>query len=60
MAGKAAELLELPASALCLAALYLLNKENTDRRNTDSRLRVAEASPVPEKARQQQSESQNP
>jgi hypothetical protein len=46
MAGRAAEVLELPASALSLAAVYLLNKENESRRNTDSRLRVAEATPM--------------
>jgi hypothetical protein len=45
--GKAAEFLELPASALCLTAVFLLNKENENRRNTDSRLRVAESTPVP-------------
>jgi hypothetical protein len=55
--GHAAELLELPASALSLAALYLLNKENSDRRNTDSRLRVAEASPAPIALSREQEES---
>jgi len=33
-------------SALCLAVLHLLNKENGDRRNTDLRLRVAEGVPA--------------
>jgi hypothetical protein len=45
--GQAAEFLELPASAMCLAAVYLLNKENSNRKSTDNRLRVAEASPAP-------------
>jgi hypothetical protein len=41
--GHTAESLQLSDSALCLAALHLLNKENRDRRGTDVRLRVAEA-----------------
>lgn len=41
--GHTAESLQLSDSALCLAALHLLNKENRDRRGTDTRLRVAEA-----------------
>ena len=55
--GRAAEFLELPASALCLAAVYLLNRENENRKTTDARLRVAEHSPVPETGRAQPSES---
>ena len=46
VAGRAAEFIQLPASALMLAAVYLLNKENADRHKTDSLLRVAEASPA--------------
>ena len=46
MMGKAAEFIQLPASALMLAAVYLLNTENADRHKTDSLLRVAEASPA--------------
>lgn len=45
--GKTAEFLQLPASALCLTAVFLLNKENYSRKNTDARLRVAESSPAP-------------
>jgi hypothetical protein len=41
--GQIAEELELLVSALCLTAVHLLNKENRDRKNTDSRLRVVEA-----------------
>jgi hypothetical protein len=41
--GDAAESLELLVSAICLTVLHLLNRENRDRRNTDERLRVAEA-----------------
>lgn len=50
--GKAAELLELPVSALCLTAVYLLNKENASRKSTDARLRIAESSPTPRSADQ--------
>jgi hypothetical protein len=42
--AEMAESLELLVGALCLTAIHLLNKENGDRRNTDVRLRVAEAS----------------
>jgi hypothetical protein len=38
-----AEGLQLSDSALCLAALHLLNRENRDRKVSNSRLRVAEA-----------------
>jgi hypothetical protein len=41
--GRTAEGLQLSDSALCLAALHLLSKENRDRKGTDTRLRVAEA-----------------
>jgi hypothetical protein len=41
--GRTAEGLQLSDSALCLAALHLLSKENRDRRGADARLRVAEA-----------------
>ena len=41
--GHTAESLQLSDSALCLAALHLLNRENRDRKGTDVRLRVAEA-----------------
>jgi hypothetical protein len=41
-----AEGLQLSDSALCLAALHLLNKENRDRKGTDTRLRIAEAPDV--------------
>jgi hypothetical protein len=37
-----AESLQLSDSALCLAALHLLNRENRDRKGSNSRLRVAE------------------
>jgi hypothetical protein len=39
--------LELLVGALSLTAIHLLNKENGNRRNTDVRLRVAEAIPTP-------------
>jgi hypothetical protein len=45
--AEVAESLELIVGALCLTAIHLLNKENGDRRNTDLRLRVAEATPAP-------------
>ena len=45
--AEMAESLELLVGALCLTAIHLLSKENDDRRNTDVRLRVAEATPVP-------------
>ena len=41
--GRMAETLQLSDSALCLAALHLLNRENRDRKGSNSRLRVAEA-----------------
>jgi len=40
-----AQSMELLISALGLTAVHLLNKENGDRRNTEARLRVAEAMP---------------
>jgi hypothetical protein len=49
-AAETAESLELLVSALSLTAIHLLNKENRDRRNTDVRLRVAEATPPPQTA----------
>ena len=45
--GHTAESLELSDSALCLAALHLLNKENRSRKGADTRLRVAEAPEAP-------------
>ena len=45
--GHTAESLELSDSALCLAALHLLNKENRSRKGADTRLRVAEAPESP-------------
>ena len=45
--GDIAQSLELLVSALCLTAVHLLNKENRDRKDTDARLRVAEATPQP-------------
>ena len=48
--AEIAEALELLVSALCLTAIHLLNKENDDRRNTDLRLRVAEATPKPQQS----------
>jgi hypothetical protein len=44
--AEMAESLELLVGALCLTTIHLLNKENGDRRNTDVRLRVAEAAPT--------------
>jgi hypothetical protein len=41
--GHTAESLALSDSALCLAALHLLNRENRARKGTDARLRSAEA-----------------
>jgi hypothetical protein len=46
-AGNVAQSLELLVCALCLTAIHLLNRENRDRRDTDARLRVAEAAPQP-------------
>jgi hypothetical protein len=45
--GHTAESLELSDSALCLAALHLLNKENRSRKGADTRLRIAEAPEAP-------------
>jgi hypothetical protein len=45
--GEVAEALELLVSALCLTTIHLLHQENRDRKNTDVRLRVAEATPKP-------------
>jgi hypothetical protein len=45
--AEMAESFELLVGALCLTAIHLLNRENSDRRNTDVRLRVAEATPAP-------------
>jgi hypothetical protein len=41
--GRAAELVELFVSALCLSAIHLLNKESFDRKLTDAKLRLVEA-----------------
>jgi hypothetical protein len=41
-AAEMAESLELLLGAICLTAIHLLNKENSNRQNTDARLRVAE------------------
>ena len=49
-AAEMAESLELLVGALSLLAIHLLNKENTDRRSTDGRLRVAEATQTPPRA----------
>jgi hypothetical protein len=57
MVGQAAEFLELPASAMCLTAVYLLNKENSNRKSTESRLRVAEGGPGPTSSSLRESES---
>jgi hypothetical protein len=43
MVGRAAELVELFVSAMCLSAIHLLNKESRDRRMTDAKLRLVEA-----------------
>ena len=40
-----AEDLELLICALCLTSVHLLSRENADRKNTDSKLRVTEATP---------------
>ena len=45
--AELADSFELLVGALSLTAIHLLNKENADRHDTDSRLRVAEASPAP-------------
>jgi hypothetical protein len=45
--AETVESLELLVGALSLGAIHFLNKENADRRNTDKRLRVAEATPAP-------------
>jgi hypothetical protein len=46
-AGRVAQSLQSLVCALCLTAIHLLNVENRDRRDTDARLRVAEATPQP-------------
>ena len=48
--AEVAESLELLVGALGLTAIHLLNRENGDRRSTDKRLRVAEATPAPQLA----------
>ena len=45
--AETAESLELLISALSLTAIHLLNRENSDRRHTDVRLRVMEDSTDP-------------
>jgi hypothetical protein len=44
--AETVESLELLVGALSLGAIHLLNRENADRRTTDKRLRVAEATPA--------------
>jgi hypothetical protein len=44
---ETAESLELLLSALCLTAVHLLSKENTDRKSTDLRLRLVEVESGP-------------
>jgi hypothetical protein len=41
--GRISEPVELAISALCLTAVYLLSKENRERKQVDVRLRLAEA-----------------
>jgi hypothetical protein len=43
LVGRAAELVELFVSALCLSAIHLLNKESFDRNMTEVKLRLVEA-----------------
>ena len=43
--AEVAESMELLLGALSLTAIHLLNKENSDRRHTDVRLRVVEDTP---------------
>jgi hypothetical protein len=43
--AEIAESMELLVGALSLTAIHLLNKENSDRRHTDVRLRVVEDTP---------------
>jgi len=45
--GRAAELVELFVSSLCLTAIHLLNKESRDRNVTDAKLRLVEAAVPP-------------
>jgi hypothetical protein len=45
--AEMAESLELLVGALCLTTIHLLNTENGDRKKTDARLRVAEATEPP-------------
>jgi hypothetical protein len=45
--GRAAELVELFVSALCLTAIHLLNKVSRDRNVTDAKLRLVEAAVPP-------------
>jgi len=41
--GQAAEMVELLVSALCLAAVHLLNKESSEKKLTNAKLRLVEA-----------------
>ena len=45
--GRISEPVELAISALCLTAVYLLCKENRERKQVDVRLRLAEAQASP-------------
>jgi hypothetical protein len=47
--AEIAESMELLIGALSLTAIHLLNKENSDRRHTDVRLRVVEDTPTLQK-----------
>jgi hypothetical protein len=49
--GRAAELVELFVSALCLTAIHLLNKENRDRNVTEAKLRLVDAAVPPPHSR---------
>ena len=45
--GRVSEPVELTISALCLTAVYLLCKENRERKQVEARLRLAEAQTSP-------------
>jgi hypothetical protein len=45
--GRVSEPVELTISALCLTAVYLLIKENRERKHVEVRLRLAEAQTSP-------------
>jgi hypothetical protein len=46
LVGLISEPMQLTISALCLSAVYLLAKENRDRKEVDVQLRLAEAQPT--------------